>query len=131
MNVLALAGDAGGARVLSPVMKRLATQPGVTLQDNEIHIRGGRADDTMFVVDGMSVNDPLAGGGYGYQIDPSIINEIEVLTGGFNAEHGQAIALTKGQRKIFDQARAKGGFDSTDTDGRVLELICADYIAGK
>ena len=32
MNVLALAGDAGGARVLSPVMKRLATQPGVTLQ---------------------------------------------------------------------------------------------------
>ena len=46
----------------------------------------------MFVVDGMSVNDPLAGGGYGYQIDPSIINEIEVLTGGFNAEYGQAVS---------------------------------------
>ena len=81
MNVLALAGDAGGARVLSPVMKRLATQPGVTLQDNEIHIRGGRADDTMFVVDGMSVNDPLAGGGYGYQIDPSIIGGLVVRVG--------------------------------------------------
>ena len=32
MKVLALAGDAGGARALSPVMKRLAAQPGVTLQ---------------------------------------------------------------------------------------------------
>ena len=32
MKVLALAGDAGGARTLSPVLKRLASQPGVTLQ---------------------------------------------------------------------------------------------------
>ena len=80
------------AMPLDQVVDMIAQQPGVTLQDNEIHIRGGRADDTMFVVDGMSVNDPLAGGGYGYQIDPSIINEIEVLTGGFNAEYGQAVS---------------------------------------
>ena len=32
MKVLALAGDAGGARTLSPVLKRLAAQPGITLQ---------------------------------------------------------------------------------------------------
>jgi len=74
------------------VVDMLQHQPGVSVHDNEIHIRGGRADDTQFVVDGMSVNDPLAGGGYGYQIDPSLINEIEVLTGGFNAEHGQAVS---------------------------------------
>lgn len=77
---------------LDDVVNMLAMQPGVTLQDNEIHIRGGRADDTQFVVDGLSVNDPLVGGGYGYNIDPSIINEIEVLTGGFNAEYGQAVS---------------------------------------
>jgi outer membrane receptor for Fe3+-dicitrate len=77
---------------LDQVVDMIAQQPGVTLQDNEIHIRGGRADDTMFVVDGMNVSDPLAGGGYGYSIDPSIINEIEVLTGGFNAEYGQAVS---------------------------------------
>jgi len=80
------------AMPLDQVVDMIAQQPGVTLQDNAIHIRGGRADDTMFVVDGMNVNDPLAGGGYGYQIDPSIINEIEVLTGGFNAEYGQAVS---------------------------------------
>ena len=80
------------AMPLDQVIDMIAQQPGVTLQDNEIHIRGGRADDTMFVVDGMNVSDPLAGGGYGYAIDPSIINEIEVLTGGFNAEYGQAVS---------------------------------------
>ncbi|MEN8007726.1 MAG: TonB-dependent receptor [Candidatus Krumholzibacteriota bacterium] len=80
------------AMPLDQMVDLIATTPGVTLQDNEIHIRGGRADDTMFVVDGMSVNDPLAGGGYGYSIDPSLINEIEVLTGGFNAEYGQAVS---------------------------------------
>ncbi len=77
---------------LDQMVDMVAMAPGVTMQDNEIHIRGGRADDTMFVVDGMNVSDPLAGGGYGYQIDPSIINEIEVLTGGFNAEYGQAVS---------------------------------------
>lgn len=80
------------AMPLDQIVDLIATQPGVSLSDNEIHIRGGRADDTMFVVDGISVNDPLAGGGYGYQIDPSLINEIEILTGGFNAEYGQAVS---------------------------------------
>ncbi|MFT7699458.1 MAG: hypothetical protein ACI8S7_001286, partial [Candidatus Krumholzibacteriia bacterium] len=80
------------AMALDNVVDMIAMQPGVTMQDNEIHIRGGRSDDTMFVVDGLNVNDPLAGGGYGYNIDPSIINEIEVLTGGFNAEYGQAVS---------------------------------------
>jgi len=77
---------------LDQMVDMIAQQPGVTLQDNAIHIRGGRADDTMFVVDGMSVNDPLSGGGYGYSIDPSLINEIEIMTGGFNAEYGQAVS---------------------------------------
>ncbi|PID81282.1 hypothetical protein CSA17_05510 [bacterium DOLJORAL78_65_58] len=80
------------AMPLDQVVDMVAMAPGVTIQDNSIHIRGGRTDDTSFVVDGMNVSDPLAGGGYGYQIDPSIINEIEVLTGGFNAEYGQAVS---------------------------------------
>ncbi|MBK8165185.1 MAG: TonB-dependent receptor [bacterium] len=87
-----LSADQLSAMPLDQMVDMIALQPGVTMQDNEIHIRGGRADDTSFIVDGMSVNDPLGGGGYGYQMDPAIINEIEVLTGGFNAEHGQAVS---------------------------------------
>jgi len=87
-----LTGKQMEAMPLDQVVDMIAHQPGVTIYDNEIHIRGGRADDTQFIIDGMSVNDPLAGGGYGYQIDPSLINEIEVLTGGFNAQYGQAVS---------------------------------------
>ena len=98
------------AMPLDQMVDMIALQPGVTMQDNEIHIRGGRADDTMFVVDGMSVNDPLGGGGYGYQMDPAIINEIEVLTGGFNAEHGQAVSgvvnVTTKEGNDYLEARA-------------------------
>ncbi len=101
------------AMPLDQVVDMIAQQPGVTLQDNEIHIRGGRADDTMFVVDGMNVSDPLSGGGYGYQIDASIINEIEVLTGGFNAEYGQAVSgivnvtTKEGSKRIEGKASFK------------------------
>ena len=80
------------AMPLDQVIHMVEHMPGVTLYDNEVHIRGGRADDTQFIIDGMTMNDPLAGGGYGYQIDPSLINEIEVMTGGFSAEYGQAVS---------------------------------------
>jgi hypothetical protein len=98
------------AMPLDQMVDMIALQPGVTMQDNEIHIRGGRADDTAFVVDGMSASDPLGGGGYGYQMDPAIINEIEVLTGGFNAEHGQAVSgvvnVTTKEGNNYLEARA-------------------------
>lgn len=80
------------AMPLDQVVDMVSHMPGVTLYDNEIHIRGGRSDDTQFIIDGLTIQDPLAGGGYGYQIDPSLINEIEVMTGGFNAEYGQAVS---------------------------------------
>ncbi|MBT4370213.1 MAG: PEGA domain-containing protein, partial [Candidatus Marinimicrobia bacterium] len=48
-------------KVVSSVEDILSEQIGVTTQDNEIHIRGGRIDESMFVVDGFSVKDPLSG----------------------------------------------------------------------
>ena len=48
-------------KVVSSVEDILSEQIGVTTQDNEIHIRGGRIDESIFVVDGFSVKDPLSG----------------------------------------------------------------------
>ena len=48
-------------KVVSSVEDILAEQIGVTKQDNEIHIRGGRIDESLFVVDGLSIKDPLSG----------------------------------------------------------------------
>jgi len=70
----------------------LAEQAGITTQDNEIHIRGGRVDEAMFIVDGMSVKDPLSGYSNNLYVNVDAIEELEVITGGFNAEYGQAMS---------------------------------------
>ncbi len=68
----------------------VAQQTGVVQSDNTLHIRGGRAHESAYLLDGISVQDPLAGTGFGLQLSASSIQEVEVITGGFNAEYGQA-----------------------------------------
>jgi len=63
---------------------------GVIKDDNAIHIRGGRAYENAFLLDGVSVQDPLSGTGFGLQLSANAIEEVEIITGGFNAEFGQA-----------------------------------------
>ncbi|HMK37838.1 MAG TPA: carboxypeptidase regulatory-like domain-containing protein, partial [Bacteroidota bacterium] len=78
------------AAAVQDVQGLVALQSGVVLADNEIHIRGGRASENAYLVDGISVQDPLAGTGFGLQLSPESIQEAEVITGGYNAEYGQA-----------------------------------------
>ena len=68
----------------------VSMQSGVVQEDNEIHIRGGRSYENAYLVDGVSVQDPLGGMGFGLQLPPGAIQEAEVITGGYNAEYGQA-----------------------------------------
>ena len=79
-------------KVVSSVADILSDQIGVTTQDNEIHIRGGRIDETMFLVDGFSVKDPLSGYSGNLFINVDAIEELEIITGGYNAEYGQAMS---------------------------------------
>ncbi|HXG00825.1 MAG TPA: carboxypeptidase regulatory-like domain-containing protein, partial [Bacteroidota bacterium] len=78
------------AAALTRVENIVALQPGVVFSDNEIHIRGGRTHETAVLLDGISIQDPLAGTGFGLQVSPSSIQDVEVITGGYNAEYGQA-----------------------------------------
>jgi len=68
----------------------VAQQAGVVESDHEIHIRGGRSYENAFLLDGVSIQDPLAGTGFGLQLSSNAIEEVQVITGGFNAEYGQA-----------------------------------------
>jgi outer membrane receptor protein involved in Fe transport len=78
------------AAALTKVENIVALQPGVVFSDNEIHIRGGRTHEAALLIDGISIQDPLAGTGFGLQVSPSSIQDVEVITGGYNAEYGQA-----------------------------------------
>ena len=79
-------------KVVSSVEDILSEQLGVSSQDNEIHIRGGRIDESMFIVDGFSVKDPLSGYSGNLFVNADAIEELEIVTGGYNPEYGQAMS---------------------------------------
>jgi hypothetical protein len=75
---------------LRDVKDVVGLQTGVVQSDNEIHIRGSRGYENAYLVDGVSVQDVLGGTGFGLQVSTDAIQEVEVITGGYNAEYGQA-----------------------------------------
>ena len=77
-------------RIVENINDLVSQQVGVVKQDDEIHIRGGRSYESQYMVEGVSVQDPLSGTGFGLKISSNAIEEIEVITGGYKAEYGQA-----------------------------------------
>lgn len=61
-------------------------QPGVIGKS----VRGGRARETLYMVDGVPIDNPVQGGYSGIDIPVEAIAELQMITGGFNAEYGQA-----------------------------------------
>ena len=55
------------------------------------HVRGGRSSEVSFWVDGVSTTDSYDGSS-GLEIENSGIQEIQVISGTFNAEYGQAMS---------------------------------------
>ncbi len=56
-----------------------------------LHLRGGRSDEVAYYIDGILVQNPLQGG-LGTNLDVNMVQELSVLTGGFNAEYGDAMS---------------------------------------
>jgi outer membrane receptor protein involved in Fe transport len=79
-------------KIVESVADIVGQQAGVSTSNNEIHIRGGRVDESQFIVDGLSIKDPLTGESSSLYVNPNAIEELEIITGGFNAEYGQAMS---------------------------------------
>lgn len=56
-----------------------------------LHIRGGRNDEVVYYVDGVNVNDPVTNA-RGVSLDNNAIAEMSTISGGFNAEFGEAMS---------------------------------------
>jgi hypothetical protein len=68
----------------------LQTLPGIdTSPGGELSVRRGSLDQVSFLIDGMRASNPLDYEPY-TNINLSSIQELEIITGGFNAEYGQA-----------------------------------------
>lgn len=88
----AISADEIANSAVQNIQDIVANQVGIVQSDNEIHIRGGRSYENAYLLDGISVQDPLSGTGFGLQISANAIEEIEIITGGFTAEYGQAMS---------------------------------------
>lgn len=66
-------------------------QSGVVSSGGQLHFRGGRAREVSYVIDGIPVNNTFdQDGGSLVEIDNNMVSELEVISGTFNAEYGQA-----------------------------------------
>ncbi|MDX1545394.1 MAG: TonB-dependent receptor, partial [Rhodothermales bacterium] len=86
-STFAVSQDQIAAAPLRGVQEVVATQAGVVSDPTGLYIRGGRAEETGFVVDGVSAKDPLAGTGFGLDMGSNAFQEVEVTTGGIGAEY--------------------------------------------
>lgn len=69
----------------------LRTLPGVSVLNStgSLHVRGGRSTEVKYLIDGIPISDPI-GGSLGLNISAKSLEQMEVITGGFNAEYGDA-----------------------------------------
>jgi len=63
----------------------------VQTTDGEFHIRGGRGGEIQFQVEGVSINNPFNNQA-SLSLDRSIIEEVAVVSGTFDAKYGQAMS---------------------------------------
>lgn len=78
-----------GEMSVNNVQDVVAMQVGVQENPDGIQIRGGRVYETEYVVDGVNAQDPLAGTGFGVEVNAKAVQQVEVITGGADAEYGE------------------------------------------
>src|SRR5262249_41163745 len=72
------------------MLDALRTQPGVVVDGEELHVRGGRAGEIDQVVEGVVLNDPVRH--RPMNVPLLALRGIELVSGGQDAEHGGALA---------------------------------------
>jgi len=56
------------------------------------HFRGGRRDEVSYLVDGIQVDNSFDGVGGMVDVESDVIEDLEIITGTFNAEYGRAMS---------------------------------------
>jgi outer membrane receptor for ferrienterochelin and colicin len=56
------------------------------------HFRGGRSNEVSYLIDGMAVTEAFGGEGRVVELETESIQDLEVITGTFNAEYGRAMS---------------------------------------
>ncbi|RPH90302.1 MAG: TonB-dependent receptor, partial [Calditrichaeota bacterium] len=77
------------ARPANNLSQILSTMPGIDQSGGELVVRRGTLDQVAFLIDGMRARNPLDFQPY-QNVNLTSIQELEIITGGFSAEYGEA-----------------------------------------
>ena len=78
------------------------------------HIRGGRAGEVQYQVDGMSVNN-VYDNQSSLKLDRSLLEEVQVISGTFDAEYGQAMS------GVVNAVLRRASTDRTHWSGEIMQ----------
>ncbi len=84
----------------------------------EGHFRGGRSGEVLYMIDGIPVTDAYSGNA-GLSAETNAIQELEIISGTFNAEYGQALS------GVVNQVTKDGGEKLTGD----VSFYTGDYIS--
>ncbi|HEX2963731.1 MAG TPA: TonB-dependent receptor [Ignavibacteriales bacterium] len=90
------------ARPTTQLTEILTTLPGIDMNNGQVVVRRGSLDQVSFLIDGIRARNPLDFQPY-TNINITSIQELEIITGGFNAEYGEA------QSGVFNIITKEGG----------------------
>ena len=108
---------------VTSVQDVLQLQSGIYVSPNgDVHARGGRAGEITYMIDGVPVSDAYNGQAV-VGVNTNSIQEMQLVTGAFNAEYGQAmsgivnIATKTGGDKFHGSITAySGGYVTSNSD---------------
>jgi len=100
-----ISGDQISMLPLEDVQSVINLQAGVV----DGHVRGGRSNEVKYLLDGVSVNDAFSGDASVFA-EVNSVQEIQVITGTFNAEYGEALSGVVNQITKIAGEKLSGDF---------------------
>lgn len=100
------------------IQQVLRLSAGIVEANGRLHIRGGRAGEVAYWVDGISATD-MYDGRIGVAVENSAVQELQVISGTFNAEYGQAMS------GIVNLITKEGG----DSYVGQIKVYAGDYVS--
>jgi hypothetical protein len=103
----------------------LQQQAGINTENDQIHVRGGRTDETIFVVNGVANRDLVTGQSTAGQLNARSVAEVNVATGAYDVRYGNALSGVVEVKLREGGDRLSGGLTMTGGSygGRQVQVV--------
>ena len=103
----------------------LQQQAGINVDADQVHVRGGRADETVFMVNGVTNRDLVTGQSTAGQLNARSVAEVNVATGAFDVKYGNALSGIVDIKLKEGTDQFQGGLTTTGGTwgGRAAQLV--------